>query len=510
MPETDTKSGHRHFPAITLLCLLSIPLLGILAGLFFSLYTDLHRIEELTDSINRVYLPSLIDRQGIILNISNLRRLAEVAYASDSHRLRRDASIDAQAIAEDSLFENEPVFTRDAQSIQRLIRHMDTLKTHLKNVRDERAAAEQRLAILLEDFPERRTSSGTETPGMLRELERLCPEGAKGDLCGEVFLNRHFRQTAMEQEELAEADINETWKELDGLLNALREQAFSNEVLLVRNSGDTIREEVGIIRHRVWILSGLTCIAVLFFFFAVYRLFVAPLTLSSLNLRRIRNGQPTTPVLTHIREFQDLLREVPPLSQYVDLLQEQSTALIRENELITRTSLTDALTGIPNRRAFDQDLPLLMAQEAPLGMLMLDVDYFKRYNDSLGHQAGDGCLQAVARIIRQSLLRQDDRVYRYGGEEFAVLLPGASDNAPFIVARRIQQNFRELKLPHPDSPVSPLLTVSIGIARWSPLSPGEDVVSRADRALYAAKDGGRNRMACAEGERLRIIPPGTD
>lgn len=122
----------------------------------------------------------------------------------------------------------------------------------------------------------------------------------------------------------------------------------------------------------------------------------------------------------------------------------------------------DALTGTANRRALNAyggDL----AAKTPLALMMIDVDYFKRYNDRYGHQAGDECLSSVAQVLKMAVRAEGDLVARYGGEEFVVVLPGVSLAHATAIAERIQQKIREAGLPHAASAVASEVTVSIGI-----------------------------------------------
>lgn len=162
-------------------------------------------------------------------------------------------------------------------------------------------------------------------------------------------------------------------------------------------------------------------------------------------------------------------------------------------------TLTDELTGLPNRRAFDGRLAEEYARfrrtSRPLALLALDVDYFKRYNDHYGHPAGDAALKAVADVLRVSLARPADFIARIGGEEFVVLLPETDAPGAQEIAARITENFRQRALPHTDSPVAPYMTVSMGIAIAG--NESKDVFwSRADIALYQAKRNGRNQAFC--------------
>lgn len=160
-------------------------------------------------------------------------------------------------------------------------------------------------------------------------------------------------------------------------------------------------------------------------------------------------------------------------------------------ETLHRISTQDGLTGVSNRRHFDETLATewrrATRKASPLALLLLDIDYFKDYNDSAGHQAGDDCLRRVAQALRDSVHRAADLVARYGGEEFAVLLPDTDLESARLIAETLRQNIEALGL----------VTISVGIASGVPTRDGtgiENLVGRADAALYEAKRGGRNRV----------------
>ncbi len=177
----------------------------------------------------------------------------------------------------------------------------------------------------------------------------------------------------------------------------------------------------------------------------------------------------------------------------------------RQRDLLERLSSIDGLTGISNRRAFDQALERewLRAQrhESPLSLLMIDVDLFKQFNDGYGHIAGDDCLKAVARTVADQAGRSADLVARYGGEEFACILPDTCRGGAIRVAEKIRQAVLALRIPHAFSTVSNQVTVSIGGAMTRPgsrVDPAE-LVRRADAQLYESKNAGRNRISfCCE------------
>lgn len=155
----------------------------------------------------------------------------------------------------------------------------------------------------------------------------------------------------------------------------------------------------------------------------------------------------------------------------------------------------DALTGTANRRALNAYLAAIWQQKTPLALMMIDVDYFKRYNDRYGHQAGDECLSSIAQVLKMAVRAEGDLVARYGGEEFVVVLPGVSLAHATAIAERIQQKIREAGLPHAASAVASEVTVSIGIVASDGTVPIETLIARADSALYQAKNKGRNQWS---------------
>ncbi|WP_326532765.1 GGDEF domain-containing protein [Pseudorhodoferax sp.] len=179
-------------------------------------------------------------------------------------------------------------------------------------------------------------------------------------------------------------------------------------------------------------------------------------------------------------------------------LQQAMEALSRQSVELERRSLEDPLTGIANRRCLDHELERARLQgvraRQPLALALIDIDFFKRYNDRYGHLQGDEALKAVARTLAAGVRRPSDLVARYGGEEFAVLLP-ASDQ-PEDVLRKIAADLAVLKLPHATSPIAPHLTISCGCVVASRLDAlsALDLLAHSDRALYRAKSEGRNRI----------------
>lgn len=168
---------------------------------------------------------------------------------------------------------------------------------------------------------------------------------------------------------------------------------------------------------------------------------------------------------------------------------EQNQLLISRLDMLAHQ---DVLTGTANRRALENHLSQAITQQRPFSLIMLDVDYFKRYNDHYGHQAGDECLAAVAEVLKEAVRTPEDVVARYGGEEFVVMLVDATVAQAESVAARIQQSFQRRALPHATSDAAAYVTASMGIARAAPGLTAEAIIALADKALYRAKERGRN------------------
>jgi len=192
-----------------------------------------------------------------------------------------------------------------------------------------------------------------------------------------------------------------------------------------------------------------------------------------------------------------LLREAQLSQALIDANQHLEQA----NQELQRLAIQDGLTKVANRRRFDeylqQEWRRLRREQAPLALILADVDYFKAYNDAYGHQAGDHCLQTVAKALSWAASRPADLVARYGGEEFAVILPNTHAQGAVQVAEKIQNHLSALKIPHAQSSVSDYLTLSLGVASLVPSSgtTPEELIAGADQALYQAKDRGRNRVS---------------
>ncbi|MDQ0473106.1 diguanylate cyclase [Labrys wisconsinensis] len=175
-------------------------------------------------------------------------------------------------------------------------------------------------------------------------------------------------------------------------------------------------------------------------------------------------------------------------------------ALALANQKLARLAATDGLTGLTNRRAFDEALQKAFARggrdAAPLSILLADVDRFKAYNDTYGHQAGDECLRTIARTLQATLRRPADLGARYGGEELAAILPDTPLGGALHVAESLRRAVKSLNLPHSGG-AGGVVTISVGVATHTAgqdIRTADELLGRADEALYAAKRGGRDQV----------------
>ncbi len=174
--------------------------------------------------------------------------------------------------------------------------------------------------------------------------------------------------------------------------------------------------------------------------------------------------------------------------------------LDRAYAIIKRQAIFDALTGIPNRLSFSEhifkEFHRSNRAHEPLSVIMCDIDHFKAYNDTYGHDSGDKCLRQVAQTIKKTLVRPGDFCARYGGEEFVIILTDTSHNGAMYVAEKIRLNIIELQIVHENSLPLQLVSLSLGVATSTaqPLNSHEELLRNADTALYLAKKNGRNRV----------------
>jgi len=239
---------------------------------------------------------------------------------------------------------------------------------------------------------------------------------------------------------------------------------------------------------------------------------VIPLEMSAIPI--FDNTQQVTYAIAVLQDITQRKQAEQERMRYIQEVEEKNAALRMNNKLqrmneqlqqahkeLERLATTDGLTQVANRRRLNEYLEqiwhLLAREQRPLSLIMCDIDFFKLYNDSYGHQQGDACLQYVAKALQDSIKRASDLVARYGGEEFAVVLPYTEVAGAEHVADSMKTAVHALQIPHKSSKVSDYVTLSVGVATTQPsidLSL-DQFVSATDKALYKAKKQGRNRIS---------------
>ena len=210
-----------------------------------------------------------------------------------------------------------------------------------------------------------------------------------------------------------------------------------------------------------------------------------------------------------LEAYKKLFRQTKRLVKMGDRMQSDLNELNSElqchKEKLAQMSYVDGLTSIANRRRFNEYLETewnrAVRTGLPLGLVLLDIDFFKQFNDHYGHSAGDECLVLVARALSACIKRSSDLVSRYGGEEFAVILPETDFSGAKSIAEQIQTSIRDLGIVHGYSRIAPYVTVSIGIASCVPDEKNShmELLEVADKQLYEAKEAGRNQSRGQDG-----------
>lgn len=218
-----------------------------------------------------------------------------------------------------------------------------------------------------------------------------------------------------------------------------------------------------------------------------------PLPVTQHKQDRIQQSIAITPIATAEGNYLCLIQVAD-----ATLSIKRERVLKSHTERLSKEAITDALTGAYNRRFFDErfaaEFGRALRQGVPLSLIMLDVDYFKPYNDKYGHPAGDRVLISVVQALKSQLNRPTDVVARYGGEEFAVILPDSGSEGGRIVAEKLRLAVSDLSIPHGASTIADCITISIGITTYQPdtICNAACFLESADAALYSAKHAGRN------------------
>lgn len=530
-----------------LICVL--PAVVVLGFVYADIVRNLFGIRNMAEDVRTAHLPSILHAQRTLVDIGNLRRYAEIVYSSGSADVRRRSRLIAHSLASKGMFSNDPDIVRGSRTVTKLIVELSRARDKVEEARASTHAAAFQLAdsfgaltrfldpaqaeAMRRSVPLQRGSlleKDLFRPLIEQNFKQLTPVFAVcrrkpfgsqhhtglpapqpdpsfnpalnpelASLCDTFLINVEDVQVGWIRQYTAEDEAELIWSRLNSLLREASDAASTAEAREIYKSMSTIGREADRISVAFYVsfvvLAAVGCLLLFIF----HRYVLSPIALAVRQLALIRAGSlavGTGITGLRIRELAELLSLLPELRAHLAALKARSGNLEREKDHYEALSQRDGLTGALNRRSFDTRLANAK-NDAAMAALMVDVDFFKHYNDTYGHQEGDACLIRLVREL-ETALRTTDDVYRYGGEEFIVLLPGASATDAARVAEMLRERIQALAIPH-TTPIADVVTVSIGVATRGAQTPltGEELVRRADTALYRAKADGRNRI-CAD------------
>ena len=281
---------------------------------------------------------------------------------------------------------------------------------------------------------------------LLAPVEQMCAGSEEfRDICDQFGKHKRALGETWREKLAIDAQARALWQPLEDELLRLVNAVSSREVQRSLENTESLSEAADYIVWSIFLFT-LGLLAFLFVLLLLLRRdLLRPLVRIAGNLSRLRDGMQPEPIpAVRITELQEVVDIVPDIGGYLGSLRERSCRLEEEKDAHARMSLMDSLTGIPNRRALDMRLADLAELRQAASLIMLDVDLFKIYNDTLGHQEGDACLHRVAQAMRDGLRGGDCEIFRYGGEEFAVVLDEVSPEHALHVAERLRQTVEQL------------------------------------------------------------------
>ena len=496
--------------------LLSLPVFLLVGAAFALLVNGLHRLDSAALRISEDYLPDYQTRHPLQTRVQVLRRAVLSIRLSDNMALCRKALADARQQL-DATFVDSALSSTETTALRALLDELERAKRAASRNRAELifvvARLERRVNRLsavsgkVFALPEILPSSPYDTPDPDTEKQHLAqalaslqtplafcrgPSLKNTDLCRDLVRNVECLDEVWQRHHQAQAAVYNLGNAIDFRLRDWFSRLETANRLAIRKSMETMETERMhmelVIRFAIVgiSLSSLAC------FLIFLRKVIFPISLASQQLRRLEAGGDCESMPpSRIRELDALFGMLPRLKNLIAGMKAHSRNLAEECSEFRQMSFMDELSGVPNRRSLDAALADV-AQERALAIFLLDVDNFKSYNDSCGHQKGDEALRRVAqegaRVVEGS-----GRFFRYGGEEFCVLLVDEDVYRAVELAEDICRGVRALAIPHPGNPPG-VLTVSVGVAvrEGGETISGEELLRQADSFLYQAKAAGRN------------------
>lgn len=540
----DTARPKARLGIVAFLLALVFPLLLVFAFAGYFVVTSQADIRKQSRQALEINFPVLLDRQRSSVNIERLAAMGEVVYYCPDSNKRREVRLDAQAlIGESDLYTSSALRPglksafAELRNIAKMRDRQDDLRFKITTSRvflynslwefqvdappDKSAIAQQLRYRLMTLFLAMNSAfTQQELEASIKPVQGLLDDISQLMTTRNIFADNPEQREKM-KETLSvvpqwcarqieyEAAVNVSWQNFNAQVDNLRDDVFSS---LAISSDGILQSVLRSAKKAEWATAiGAICL-VLFFIIAFIMTqwnVVRPILWISHALEKVHSGgELGTIPRVFILELQRMADVLTDFSLYLRYVAAKSEHLESELQKYEDLSFRDALTGIYNRRYFDlaltQELEVAKVRHSAISIVMLDVDFFKKYNDTYGHPTGDECLKAIAKVLLSSAHRPNDRVIRYGGEEFVILLPGVMEEGALQVSARIHDNVRRLSMKHSSSTISDLVTVSIGVAVSLPHRSDKNLslIEMADRALYAAKSAGRDRT-CVYSESMK-------
>lgn len=514
-----------NLPVQRYLALLVLPWGAMLLLAVAVLWPYLAWFRDTVESLQDEQLPGVLETQRTRTNLNVLRKQLAIIYLAEAPAERRRARLQAQALLAGMAHDPSPVAPAAVGMGPRVrqlydacmaadralsVLHRSEMELMLAVSRLEQVSGQQLAGAMIfshtgKDGVRHGREAYEEMRRLLAPATALCAGATGGGACEVYGQSWRSLSAAWEARLAANERAHALWQEQENELLRLINVISSRELQRSLEEAESLSEATDYIVWSVFVFTLGLLAFLLVLVLLLRRDLLRPLVGIAGNLSRLRDGQQPEPIApVRIAELQVVADIVPDLGGYLGSLKEHSSRLEEEKAAYSRMSLMDSLTAIPNRRAFDLRLADLADRRRPVSLIMLDVDMFKVYNDTLGHQEGDACLRRVAQTMRDCLRGGDREIFRYGGEEFAVVLEDVPREAALQVAERLRRAVERLALPHPGNPQTGLVTISLGVAAAPELTADAllRLLEAADHALYAAKKQGRNRVAgAAEGVR---------
>jgi len=318
--------------------------------------------------------------------------------------------------------------------------------------------------------------------------------------------SRNLMEYSFQIKHMSDGAINEIFISEKEFITAIsmNNNVYGNPAYLIKSKFKRNLSEQGsaVINTSLLVIFSCLILLIIIIWFLIKNLIIKPVDQLEYQVKSIEDDRySSSMIITGDDELGHLSKAIDTMAATIT---SKNRELIEVNRHLELISITDGLTGLYNRRHFDERIKNewergLRSGET-LSVIMCDVDFFKKYNDIYGHQAGDECLKRVAIALKGSVHRSIDEIYRYGGEEFIILLPNTSTSGVVCIAEELLNSVFNMKIAHSGSPDYGFVTVSLGAASMIPktMESFTGLVSHADAALYESKKRGRNRIHMAK------------